>query len=252
MPLRPVAFGPLNGVFHDASDAASASGSAAGPAFACIHGLTLDHDMFAELGARAERLGISVLRFHMRGHFDSGGKLEEQGFEDEIADALDALSFLRAQPGVDPARVGLLGFSIGGAVAAVVSKRSPLKALATWGSLLDTARWKDERYAQYRGAEDGIVRIWDGIGVSARLFSEAIACNPFQDALDFGGPYFAAHGGRDRNHPQEKSMELVQKRQSLGRPAEGFFPPSSGHKFQNPQDRERLNAMTLDFFRRSL
>ena len=52
-----------------------------------------------------------MLRFHMRGHYDSGGKLEEQGFLDEVDDALAAVAFLKQQAGVDPARVreALLG-----------------------------------------------------------------------------------------------------------------------------------------------
>jgi dipeptidyl aminopeptidase/acylaminoacyl peptidase len=239
----PVEFGPLKGVLH---------GLAKGPAFACIHGLTLNHEMFAELGRMAEAEGISMLRFHLRGHHDSGGKLEEQGFLDEVEDALAAIEFLKGLPGVDPARVGLLGFSLGGAVAAVASSRAPLKALATWGSLLDTKRWQDERYKQYRAPEGGIIRIWDGIAVSVRLFKEAIGCDPFQNALDFPGPLFAAHGLKDRNHPPEKSAELVAKRQALGRPAEGFFPPLSGHKFQDPAVRLELNQRTLAFFKAAL
>src|SRR5258708_7399540 len=164
MSARPVEFGPLRGVLHDAGK---------GPAFACIHGLTLSHDMFASLGELAQEEGITVLRFHMRGHHDSQGRLEDQGFNDEVADALAALEYLEKQPGVDPARAGLLGFSIGGAVAAVASKRARLRALATWGSLLDTTRWKDERYAQYRAPQGGVVKIWDDIAVSSRLFTEA-------------------------------------------------------------------------------
>ena len=97
-----------------------------------------------------------------------------------------------------------------------------------------------------------MVKIWDYIAVSSRLFSEAIAQDPFQDALDYEGPYFAAHGGRDRNHPQEKSVELVAARQKLGKSAIGYFPESSGHKFLAPDIRDTLNQKTLDFFKASL
>lgn len=238
-----VEFGLLKGVLHGA-------GSSAG--FVCIHGLTLKHDMFEELGRRADAAGLSVLRFHLRGHFDSGAKLEEQGFNDAVDDVLAGVEFLKSQAGMDPERVGLLGFSIGGAEASVASKKISIKALAIWGSLLDTRRWREERYAQYRKPKGGIIKIWDDIAVSDRLFSEAIACDPFQDALEYGGPFFAAHGGRDHNHPQEKSIELVEKRRALGLPAEGFFPADSGHKFMATQDRELLNQKTLDFFKAAL
>lgn len=243
MSERPVEFGPLRGILHDAGK---------GPAFACVHGLTLKHSMFADLGAMAEAAGISLLRFHLSGHHDSGGKLEEQGFLDQLADLLLALEFLGDQKGVDPARVGLLGFSMGGALAAVASKKAPLKALATWGSLWDTKRWTDARLEQYGAPDSGMVKIWDGIPVSARLFSEAIGLDPYQDALGFKGPFFAAHGGRDRNHPQEKSIELVAERKKLGLPAQGYFPERSGHKFQVPEDWNELNQKTLDFFKASL
>lgn len=238
-----VEFGPLKGILHGA-------GSPAG--FACIHGLTLHHDMFQELGRRAEAAGLSLLRFHLRGHHDSGGKLEEQGFNDAVEDVRAGVEFLKSQPGMDPSRVGLLGFSIGGAESAVLSKRTALKALAIWGSLLATAKWKEDRYQEYAVDEQGLVRIWGNIAVSHRLFKEATEQDPFQDALDFKGPLFVAHGGKDRNHPQSKSIELVAKRAERGLPVESYFPENSGHKFQPAEDREILNQKTLDFFKASL
>jgi dipeptidyl aminopeptidase/acylaminoacyl peptidase len=247
MPERAIEFlsagSRLKGVFHDAGK---------GPAILCLHGLTLSHSMFQELGQKTEAEGLSLLRFHLRGHFDSEGSLEAQGFFDEIADASAAWDFMAGQSGVDPSRLGLLGFSLGGAVASMLSGQRQVKAFATWASLFDTSRWKQARVDQYGEAQRGIVRIWDGIGVSERLFSEAVGCNPYQEALQFPGPFFAAHGARDRNHPQEKSIELVAARKALGRQAEGFFPERSGHKFQVKEDWDRLQALSLDFFKRSL
>ncbi|MES2201841.1 MAG: alpha/beta fold hydrolase [candidate division FCPU426 bacterium] len=223
-----------------------------GPGFVCLHGLTLDHSQFSGLAEMAADAGVACLRFNMRGHGDSGGKLEEQGFEDQVTDAAAALDFLAARPEIDPARVGLLGFSLGGAVAAVLSRRKAFKALALWGSLLDTKSWTRLRIKFYGEPVDGILKIWDQIPVSERLFSEAIATDPFADALAFPGPLFAAHGGRDRNHPPEKSAELVAERRALGLPTESFFPEASGHKFLNEPDHGQLLEKTLAFFKASL
>jgi len=222
------------------------------PGFICIHGLTLDHEMFADLGRMAAAAGILCLRFHMRGHGDSEGRLEEQGFEDEVDDARSALEYLGARAEIEAGRLGALGFSLGGAVAGVLSSRVALGALATWGSLLDTQRWTSLRYEQYGRPFEGMVRIWDEIPVSESLFNQAIANDPFTNVLDFKGPYFAAHGGRDRNHPQEKSIEVVEARLARGLPSEGFFPASSGHKFQVPEDQALLLEKTVDFFKASL
>lgn len=250
----------LRGVFHLPPPSGPGTcdwGEAKFPALACLHGLTLDHSFFEDLGKRLAAEGVALLRFNARGHGDSGGKLEEQGFEDEVDDLLEALTWLGAHPEVDRGRLGVLGFSLGGAVACVASARraakgKPLKALATWGSLLDTSAWKNLREEQYGRIEGKIVRIWDDIPVATRLFEEAIAVNPYADGLAFPGPYFAAHALRDKAHPPAKSQELVAARLAAGLPAEGFFPPDSGHKFQKPEDFAELNARTAAFFKKNL
>jgi dipeptidyl aminopeptidase/acylaminoacyl peptidase len=208
--------------------------------------------MFEPLALAAEAQGIACLRFHMRGHGDSEGALEEQGFEAQVADAAAALDFLSSLPDLDPTRIGLLGFSLGGAVAAVLSARRPMKALALWGSLLDTKNWSGSRFDRYGKPENGVVKIWDDIPVSEELFSQALTNDPLADALAYPGPLFAGHGLKDQNHPPEKSQELVLRRQEAGLKAEGFFPPRSGHTFKVSEDKELLMAKTLAFFKANL
>ncbi len=226
-----------------------------GPAFVCLHGLTLAHAFFEGLAQQAAQRGLSCLRFHARGHYDSGGRLEEQGFLDQVADLSAAFEFLRLQPEVDPQRTGLLGFSMGGAVAAVLAGRlefPKVKALATWGSLWDTRYWKTAREEKYGKPEGGLIKIWDNIPVSIRLFDEAIASQPMNDALAYRGPMFLAHGMRDKNHPPSKSVELAGLRQAAGRKTETYFAERCGHLFQVPEDKARLEELCANFFQENL
>jgi hypothetical protein len=226
-----------------------------GPAFVCLHGLTLSHAFFEGLAEQAAGRGLACLRFHARGHYDSGAKLEEQGFFDQVADLNAAFDFLGRQGEAAASRLGILGFSMGGAVAAVLAGRlgyPKVKALAAWGSLWDTAYWKTAREEKYGKPENGLIKIWDEIPVSVRLFDEAVASQPIIDALNFGGPMFLAHGLKDKNHPPDKSVELAGQRQAAGRRTETFFAERSGHLFQVPEDKARLEQLCADFFRDTL
>jgi pimeloyl-ACP methyl ester carboxylesterase len=67
--------------------------------------------------ALLDALGYVTLRFDMRGCGDSEGEKGRIICLDQVSDTKNALSFLAQQPGVDPARIGVLGSSFGAAVA---------------------------------------------------------------------------------------------------------------------------------------
>ncbi|WP_244219805.1 alpha/beta hydrolase [Corallococcus interemptor] len=68
--------------------------------------------------------GHGVLLFDLRAHGQSGGETSTWG-DKERQDVRAALAYVRAQPDVDPARVGALGFSIGSAAVAEVAAKDP-------------------------------------------------------------------------------------------------------------------------------
>jgi dipeptidyl aminopeptidase/acylaminoacyl peptidase len=73
--------------------------------------------------------GYGVLLFDMRAHGESEGATSTWGDKERL-DVRAALDFVRAQPDVDPQRVGALGFSIGSAaVAEVAAKDSGVRAV---------------------------------------------------------------------------------------------------------------------------
>lgn len=63
--------------------------------------------------------GIAALRFNFRGVGRSLGRFGD--FVGERADAMAALAYLRQREGVDVARVGIVGYSFGAAVALVAA-----------------------------------------------------------------------------------------------------------------------------------
>jgi len=85
----------------------------------------LGHRPFAVIADRLGRSGVAVLRADDRGVGGSAGDLARAELDDLAADALAGVRLLAGRPEVAAGRVGLLGHSEGGAVAALAAARSP-------------------------------------------------------------------------------------------------------------------------------
>ncbi len=114
------------------------------------------HKPFWILADHLARRGIAVLRLDDRGIGGSRGAFLEATMDDLAADAVAAARFLAAQPGVDPRRVGLLGNSEGGYLAALGASRAPEVAFAVLLAApgvpsLDLLRRRSEDEARRRG-----------------------------------------------------------------------------------------------------
>lgn len=79
---------------------------------------------FKVLSDSLAALGIAVLRYDDRGiGLSQGRNTWELGLEDHAAEAIAALAWLRQLPEIDRNRVGLLGHSYGGPMAAAAARR---------------------------------------------------------------------------------------------------------------------------------
>ena len=88
-------------------------GAAVTPGVILFHGfpgVQQNEDMAAELCRR----GLTVFLPHFRGSWGSGGRWEIGGL---LTDARAAVKLLSKYHGVDPWRIGLLGYSLGGWIA---------------------------------------------------------------------------------------------------------------------------------------
>ncbi|MCC5822098.1 MAG: alpha/beta hydrolase [Phycisphaerales bacterium] len=83
------------------------------------------HRPFLVLADRLTRAGIAVLRYDDRGVGASTGVFAEGTIPRFAHDAAAAAAALRAHPGVDSGRVGLIGHSEGGTVAPLVAAEHP-------------------------------------------------------------------------------------------------------------------------------
>ncbi len=83
------------------------------------------HKPFAVIADRLTKSGIAVLRYDDRGIGGSSAGSPDDTTLDFAQDALAAIDFLKEQPDIDPAKIGVIGHSEGGIIAYIAAARRP-------------------------------------------------------------------------------------------------------------------------------
>lgn len=188
------------------------------PALLMLHGFTgqknemgvagTEEAMF-EMAARifAEH-GIASLRIDFRGSGDSDGLWKDTTFSSQISDAQAAISYLETIPQVDPTRIGVLGFSQGGLVAACTAARDwRIETAILWAPVASPAF----TYSQILGAETVLEALtidpdetidatlpWGAVTTLKKPFyNELFLIDPVAEIASYFGPLMVVIGLND-------------------------------------------------------
>ena len=194
------------------------------PAVLLLHGFTGSkheaHRLFVLTARALAEVGVIVLRFDFRGSGDSAGDFRDMTVGSEIADARAAWRFLRRQPGVDRARMGVLGMSMGGLVAAHLLALEPaVRAAVLWCPVGDPrrllqAKMTPQAAGQLRAA--GVID-WGGWPVGRAFVEDLQARDPFAALARSRAPVLILHGDADETVPAGDSLPYVTARGSVSR-----------------------------------
>ncbi|MCL6611294.1 MAG: alpha/beta fold hydrolase [Peptococcaceae bacterium] len=87
-----------------------------------LYGGNMDNNVILAVSRALGEAGIAGMRFNFRGVGRSGGAYDNGAGERE--DARFALDFLSGREEIDPARIGVMGYSFGGMVAMAAAERA--------------------------------------------------------------------------------------------------------------------------------
>ncbi|MFL0253126.1 alpha/beta hydrolase family protein [Clostridium neuense] len=119
----------LRGMIHKPENI---SGKA--PIVIMFHGFTgnrMEGGIFTGISKELEQSGIASARFDFVGSGESDGNFEDMCLQSEIADGETILDFVKELDFVDPNRIGLIGYSLGGLIASLLApkRQADIKAM---------------------------------------------------------------------------------------------------------------------------
>ncbi|HEU4497328.1 MAG TPA: DPP IV N-terminal domain-containing protein [Flavobacterium sp.] len=156
--------------------------------------------------------------------------------QNEMADQMKGIAFLKSKPFVDQDRIGVYGWSFGGfmATSLMLNYSDVFKAGVAGGPVCD---WK---YYEVMYGE----RYMDMPQENPEGYEKA---NVISKAKQLKGHLLMIHGAQDPVVVQQNSMEFIQACISEGRQVDYFLYPTHEHNVSG-KDRVHLNQKIADYF----
>ena len=244
----------INGILH-----APTGSDAPCPAVAFFHGFTgtkvEPHRIFVKTARELAALGFYVLRFDFRGSGDSAGDFSEMTIGGEVSDAIKSIDVLTAMPGVDPDRIGILGLSMGGCVAAFVSGQdSRVKSTVMWAPLSDDPPDRKQEIlerAKSTPTPEEIALANPNI-VGKAFYEELPKISPSATLQQFAGALLVIHGSGDDVVPVSHGKRYYELMCGRDAPTALEIIDKGDHTFNTVASEQAVIAKSVEWFQQTL
>ena len=227
-------------------------GKRGAPGVVFFHGFTGDrmesHWLFVKCARALAHAGIASLRFDFYGSGESDGDFRQVTMQGEISDALVAVKFFGRQQGIDRTRLGLIGLSMGGAIAANVAVPSKARALVLWAALAHPAHLHKiaERTTTLVPGGNGL-REYKAHAISPGFLENMDKVDPVKSIARFTHPTLIIHPERDEYLPLSHPRDFFNAVASVTK--QELIVPGADHTFTSIAWEREVIGRTVEWFR---
>ncbi len=229
------------------------------PTVLMMHGFTghrvESHFLFVKTARALMRAGFLALRFDFRGSGESEGRFQDVTIPEEVSDGIAVLDWLSQHESVDSQRMALLGLSMGGCVASLISGQDKrVKALVLWSAVADplglfTAMEKSTPLPPPLGVQpDGTVDL-GGYLLGQEFIRTLPTARPLDALRHYSGPALIIHGTKD---PTVPPAHAEMYKNVLGDRAELVWIEGADHTFNAIQWDTQVITTTVDWLQAHL
>lgn len=223
------------------------------PIVCIFHGFTGNkmepHFIFVKMSRLLESRGIASVRFDFGGSGESDGDFIDMTLSKELEEAKDILNYAKSLDFVDVSKIGVLGLSMGGAVASMLAGecKEDVQSLCLWapagnmGELVLRGRTEEDVKGMRSSGS------WDlgGLSLGTGFLDDVLALDIYGKATPYDKNVLIIHGDKDAAVPistSERYLEIYETRAVLHTIEE------ADHTFNTRAWEEEVLAYTLGFF----
>ncbi|MCW4020894.1 MAG: alpha/beta fold hydrolase [Candidatus Bathyarchaeota archaeon] len=226
------------------------------PGIAMFHGFsgnkTETHRLFVHVARALCEAGYVVLRFDFRGSGDSDGEFEDMTVSGELSDAEESLTFLTNLEGVDKDRLGVIGLSLGGRVAAILaSKDERVKFAVLYSASLGP---REKRFLE-RFGEGALEKLDAGeaVGLNTGWYLKKPFFETFDDPIPFDimhkikAPVLIVHSDGDEAVSIDEARKGYEIVKDLNSKNELHIVRGGSHTFRQKEHTSEVIEKTLEW-----
>lgn len=203
------------------------SGSSEKTPIVCIfHGFTGNkmepHFIFVKLSRMLESLGIASVRFDFGGSGESDGDFIDMTISKELEDAKCILDYVKSLDFVDQSKIGVVGLSMGGAVASMLAgdRKEDVKALCLWApaGIMKDLILQGQTVEQTKSMSEIGYSDLGGLLLGKEFIKDIMNVNVYEKSAKFDKNVILLHGNKDAAVPMiasEKYLEIYETRAAL-------------------------------------
>ena len=194
---------------------------------------------------------IASVRFDFAGSGESDGDFMDMTISGEVEDANNIFEYVKNLNFVDKENIGVLGFSMGGAVASILAGklRNQIKALCLWAPagnineiVVNDFIGSGLAWFLQNGYHD-----FEGLIIGKNFVTDLSCINIYEEASRYNGKVLLVHGDSDNVVSIQASRDYIKK--SYRDKAKLTVINGADHMFTKYSLSQSFILYTLDFFR---